>query len=116
MEGPEFMADLAVECFEQGSDDQYGQCVTELQHMVGSRKEVQELLRDAGLPVILLRKAAAAAAIGDQDQANRLRQRAESFEGAEGVRLILEEHRIYLGPSSQAPIPPSTRPAHGFAG
>ena len=100
METLSSVASSAVECYANGDFDGYSAWLQDLELTLDGRPEaVRQLLVGAGLPKLLLERAAEVVAAGDSKSAQSMRLHAESLVGEKGVAVLIEEHRIYIGRS-----------------
>ena len=97
MESISEIAAFAVECLEQEHLDSYTRLVSDLEHTVGSSK-VRKYLAQSGVGLVFLKKAASAAASGDQEQMETHLRDARRYADDDEIAALCEEHRLSLVP------------------
>jgi hypothetical protein len=106
------IAGYAVQCLEEGHLDSFTRLVIDLEQQVGARS-VRRHLERAGIVDVCLKKAAEAAAAGDQKTTDLYLSRARRYADEDEIAAIAEENRFSFAVLS-APVVSIPRPKLGF--
>jgi hypothetical protein len=106
------IAEYAVQCLAEGHIDSFTQLVIDLEHQVGARSVRKHLVR-AGIADVCLKKAAEAAAEGDQKSTELYLGRARRYADENEIAALVEENRFCFVVVS-APAVSAPRPRYGF--